>query len=527
MVRLTGLIALLSTVLGIALRAISIIWVTLKQVENRAKNACRFFISRMRTHTRVFYFARVRVGSNRGKIRQFPIIIHWPADQFSNKTQILNSQFPIPNSQLLVSNSWDKCRQIASTIAASAGELRAFIRANLIYRLGAPKVRQFGVRGVHQRQARLHLSTPAKLIGVLTVFLVSTLAGFIIQFTDQTPKPAYAAINEQLNFQARLYNASGGIASDGNYNLQFHIYSGGDGDPDTADETLEWTGSYLKGNTDGVDVANGYFNVQLGDSVSQVNTMADVDWDNSTLWLSINIGDTSSTGTTTCDTESEFDSNCGGDGEMDPFLRLTSVPYAFNSKYLGGRSSSQFAQLDPSSQQTGSIDISGTVNAAALNRTGGNLTLQTTTSGNIVINGAGTLDVQDAATFASTIGVTGTATFNGDVDLVLADTENLSVSNTVTGTNGVDLVSTVLTNNTTSGTQRIAVLQNAAGSGTTEALLVLDNADADTAVTTGLQVTSAAGTIGTAIDISDTEIGTGISLVKSKHRYLILPQPLL
>jgi hypothetical protein len=102
----------------------------------------------------------------------------------------------------------------------------------------------------------------------------------------------------------------------------------------------------------------------------------------------------------------------------------------------------------------------------------------------VVVNGAGTFDVQDATTFASTAGFNGVATFNTDVDLNLADTENLTITNTATGTSTVDLQSLTLTNNTTSGTQRGMVIQNAAGTGATETLLNLNNADTDTAVTT-------------------------------------------
>jgi phage gp45-like len=53
--------------------------------------------------------------------------------------------------------------------------------------------------------------------------------------------------------------------------------------------------------------------------------------------------------------------------------------------------------------------------ALSINATSANLTLQTTTSGNVVVDGAGTLDVQDNATFAGTLGVTGATTLSGDL----------------------------------------------------------------------------------------------------------------
>jgi fibronectin-binding autotransporter adhesin len=61
--------------------------------------------------------------------------------------------------------------------------------------------------------------------------------------------------------------------------------------------------------------------------------------------------------------------------------------------------------------------------------------------------------------------------------------------------------------------QRVLVLQNndSTGSTTTERLLVLNNADSDEAVTTALEISSAAGAVTTAIDVSDPDIGTAIS----------------
>ncbi len=101
--------------------------------------------------------------------------------------------------------------------------------------------------------------------------------------------------------------------------------------------------------------------------------------------------------------------------------------------------------------------------------------------------------MQDVADFSAL------ATFNSDVDLTLANSENLSINSTVTGTTSVNLLSSVLTNNTTSGTQQLALLQNAAGSGSTESFLVLDNAVLTRLWPAGIQITSAAGGITTAL----------------------------
>ena len=156
---------------------------------------------------------------------------------------------------------------------------------------------------------------------------------------------------------------------------------------------------------------------------------------------------------------------------------------------------------------TNRIDNSGNlVNIGNITGTGA-ITIASSGAGNdIIVNGADAFIVQDASQFTSTLQVDGVATFNTDVTLALADTENLEITSTVTGTNDVALVYTGLVNNTTSGTQRGQLIQNIGGTGTTEALLMLDNADVDTVVTTALAITSAAGNIQNAVDASDAEI---------------------
>lgn len=69
---------------------------------------------------------------------------------------------------------------------------------------------------------------------------------------------------------------------------------------------------------------------------------------------------------------------------------------------------------------------------------------------------------------------------------------------------------------TDSNTQRLLVLNNTddgGSTGTSERLLVLDNKDTNEAVTTALEIlASSTGTITTAIDVSDAEIGTALSI---------------
>ncbi len=169
------------------------------------------------------------------------------------------------------------------------------------------------------------------------IFLLGVLFGLI--FLVHTPAHATAGINQQINFQGRLLTSSGATVPDGFYNIQFKIYQDGDG-LTAGDATgaptgsLKWTESYLNNNTQGVQVINGFMSVQLG-SITPFG--GSINWNQDTLWLSMNIGSTNATCT-------PF-SSCTPDGEMVPMKRLSATPYSLNSALLGGLSSSQFLQI--------------------------------------------------------------------------------------------------------------------------------------------------------------------------------------
>lgn len=161
------------------------------------------------------------------------------------------------------------------------------------------------------------LSRTARL---LAVFFVLALPLF---FLTRASTPAYAATSDNLNFQARLESASGAIAPDGNYNVEFKLYDASTGG------TLLWTET--RTSTNKVRVANGYLTVNLGDVTSFPSNMP---WDQQ-LYLTMNIGGTGSP---------------SWDGEMSPRLKLTAVPYAFNAK-----TASQLATSSGSALSTLSI----------------------------------------------------------------------------------------------------------------------------------------------------------------------------
>lgn len=213
--------------------------------------------------------------------------------------------------------------------------------------------------------------TYAILIGVFVIF--TTLI-----FMSVTTK-ANSGINQTLNFQGRLFNYQGAVVADGNYNIEFKIYQDGDGQSaGNPSGTLKWTEDHLNNNSQGVLVKNGFMSVELG----SVNAFgSNIDWNQDTLWLSINIGNTNLTCT-------PF-SSCSPDGEMLPMKRFSSTPYSLNSGLLGGKTSAQFVQLAQGVQ----TDASTNTSSIFINKTGtGNLiTLQSSGSDAFSINNTGDL----------------------------------------------------------------------------------------------------------------------------------------
>lgn len=227
---------------------------------------------------------------------------------------------------------------------------------------------------------------------------------------------AGTGINQQINYQARLLNSQGATVADGNYNIQFKIYKNGDGTTagDTSGApagTLLWTESWQNSNSQGVTVKNGYFSVQLGSICNlsggscQGNTNTGVDFNQSILFLSINVGGTTTGASPTYD------------GEMLPMRQLAAAPYAFNANLLGGLSSSQFVQFAPNTVQADS----STNNSVYLNKTGssGNiLDLQKAGADVLVVNNSGNLGVgtnapQNTLSVSPTQYNTGTASQSG------------------------------------------------------------------------------------------------------------------
>lgn len=233
---------------------------------------------------------------------------------------------------------------------------------------------------------------PFKLALLLGLFFV-----FVYLLSGQTQ--AATGINQQVNFQGRLLTSEGATVPDGYYNIQFKIYQDGNGQTvGNPGGSLEWTESHLNDNGQGVTVKNGFLSVQLG----SVNAFgSSVDWDQDTLWLSMNIAGTGEACTPFA--------NCNPDGEMLPMKRLSATPYSLNSALLGGISSAGYVQMaqglqtDASSNTTIHIDKTGSGDLMAL-QSGGNDAITIANSGSITFGAATDHAIAVATADADTAG---------------------------------------------------------------------------------------------------------------------------
>jgi hypothetical protein len=260
-------------------------------------------------------------------------------------------------------------------------------------------------------QKRELLANALKVV-YLGVFAFVFLAVFAPALkTIFIPAVASADTSNTINFQARLQNSAGGIVPDGSYNVEFKIY-----DTDSSSDSSQgscsgdshclWTET--RTSTNKVTVVNGYMSVNLG----SVTAFSGINW-NQQLYLTMNVG---GTGT------------ASWDGEMNPRLKMTAVPYAFQANKLaqyntttGYNSTLQILQPTGGNQtfQIQDQGAGGTYNLLTQNTANANY-IQNQTSGaqtaSLWINGSNRADTSvlsplfDAATAGSLSVGTSTAT---------------------------------------------------------------------------------------------------------------------
>ncbi|MBI3889036.1 carbohydrate binding domain-containing protein [Candidatus Saccharibacteria bacterium] len=204
---------------------------------------------------------------------------------------------------------------------------------------------------------------------------------------------AVTSTNKTVSFQGRLLTSGGAIVADGYYNIQFKIYQDGSGTAaGNPGGSLKWTESYVNaGGTNGVEVRNGYFSVALG-SINQFGSS--VDWNQDTLWLSMNVAGSAAA----CSTFGS--APCTADGEMLPMKQITATPYAINAGAVGGKTADNFIQLAQGVQTDASLNTS----SIFVNKTG---------TGNII-------QLQNAAQDVSRVSDTG--------HITLGNTTNKEIS---------------------------------------------------------------------------------------------------
>lgn len=235
---------------------------------------------------------------------------------------------------------------------------------------------------------------------LLCIALITTL--FFGAVSRATP-----GVNQTIGFQGRLLDSNGDIVHDGYYNMQFKIYQGGSGTAaGNPDGTLKWTETYVNNGsaTGAVEVKNGFMSVNLGSLNPFGNS---IDWNQDTLWLSMNVAG-SSTSCTTFNT-----GTCMADGEMLPMKRLTATPYALNSAALNGKAAENFIQLAQGVQ----TDATSNTSSIFLNKTG---------TGNL-------LQLQNNAVDAFTVTNTGELMFGG------GDNHALFINTAAANTDGKQL----------------------------------------------------------------------------------------
>jgi hypothetical protein len=175
---------------------------------------------------------------------------------------------------------------------------------------------------IRQRQPRVLLGTgiraTVQILLIAVMLLLSTASAVYTYTRVSTPETVHAATSSNLNYQARLFKTNGSVVDDGYYNVEFNLYAADTGGSPLWGEEYYDANGVTAGQDNRVRVVNGYFSVNLG---SQTAFPGTIDWDQE-LYLTLNVGGSAQTASPTYD------------GEMDPRIKLTAVPYAFKAAQL-------------------------------------------------------------------------------------------------------------------------------------------------------------------------------------------------
>lgn len=258
--------------------------------------------------------------------------------------------------------------------------------------------------------SKTHGSIDLKQKIIKTIYVAIMGAVCLFSFVAMLQREVQAAPSSHLNFQARLLSGSGAIVPDGNYHVEFKLYD------EVTGGTLLWTETRSTGNL--VTVKNGYLSVYLGSVTAFPST---INWDNQ-LWLTMNIGGSGGA--------------ASWDGEMNPRIKLTAVPYAFQA--------GQLAKTSGANRGTLAFDTVANNPDLILPDESGTLCVQGSANCGF-IQGSGTAFVQGGNDFGgTTAGALGTVN-NGDLSIMTNNTTRL----TVTGAGNVSVVNGLTVDTTT------------------------------------------------------------------------------
>jgi len=298
-----------------------------------------------------------------------------------------------------------------------------------------------------------------------TLCVLAGVAGILLcGFVHPVRIDAATGINQEMSFEGKIVTSSGQNIPDGTYNMEFRIYTGCTNEPTGSTGcTPVWTEDYLNNNSQGVTFTSGTYQVNLGSicafttSTCENNSNTAVNWNSYPLYLSLQIGNTSNCSANNPGS-SAFQADCGGDGVMNPFVLLTSTPYAMNANAVGGFTASQLGQLATNQTWTGTNTVQLNSSAAfAVQNTSGYNTMAADTSDGWLALGTSS-HVNGAATFYNSSNansvelLSGATTANGGSGYTITlPTGGASGTQCLESTSGSTTAATVLTFSACSG----------------------------------------------------------------------------
>ena len=284
-------------------------------------------------------------------------------------------------------------------------------------------------------------------IGLTTALtLFTTCFGMSALLAPQTAAAAQT-VPYKVNFQGRLTDNSGNILTDGLYNIKFRLF-----DALTVGTNKFEEDRIMTGVDNRIQITNGLFNIQFGDLTALSPTLFSGVFP---LFLEVELP---TPATATCATN-----GCAvfTEGAMTPRQPMASSPYAFNADTVDGIDSAGLVQLSVA-QQTGSINVSGTITGIGSGLTSLNPTNLVQGSGAVTLQSATATALTLTSNLATTWSTTGVAQLtlqSGSGTLSLGSTTTLTASGALT----IDSNTTSALNFGTGANAKTVTIGNTAG----------------------------------------------------------------